>query len=234
MMARYRVFVSFFFCQVLQSLTINERNQNKDHNRPHTWGLTIVSAKSKIYSPRQGYLSPGNSIILEIAATLLFIGFTIFCWFWGSFCWNSSTLPTDLFIFVSNIKNILLYHISTLSSKIQYTTWYDNSQRQKISGNPFPAKHFIETNNIRCTTTPSTLHWLSTPLLVNENNKLTRQNVYLYLIKLAQQKDANLILTRKCFTIAIKTIQLSSHIIKHDEFIKATFSIFWNKQHICY
>ena len=50
------------------------------------------------------------------------------------------------------------------------------------------------------------------------------QNVYLYLIKLTQQKDANLILTRKCFTIAIKTIQLSSHIIKHDEFIKATFS----------
>ena len=51
-----------------------------------------------------------------------------------------------------------------------------------------------------------------------------RQNVYLYLIKLAQQKDTNLILTRKCFTIAIRTIQLSSHIIKHDEFIKATFS----------
>ena len=62
---------------------------------------TIVSAKSKIYSPRRGYLSPGNSIILEIAATLLFIGVTSFCWFWGSFCWNSSTLPTDLFIFVN-------------------------------------------------------------------------------------------------------------------------------------
>ena len=44
-----------------------------------TPGLTIASAKSKIYSPRQGYLSPGNSIILEIAATLLFIGVTIFC-----------------------------------------------------------------------------------------------------------------------------------------------------------
>ena len=57
--------------------------------------LTIVSAKSKIYSPRRGYLSPGNSIVLEIAATLLFISVTIFCWFWGSFCWNSSTLPTD-------------------------------------------------------------------------------------------------------------------------------------------
>ena len=35
--------------------------------------LTIVSAKSKIYSPRRGYLSPGNSSILEIAATLLLI-----------------------------------------------------------------------------------------------------------------------------------------------------------------
>ena len=44
------------------------------------------------------------------------------------------------------------------------------------------------------------------------------------LIKLTHQKDPKLILTRKCFTIAIKTIQLSSHIIKHDEFIKATFS----------
>ena len=41
--------------------------------------LTIVSAKSKIYTPRRGYLSPGNSIILEIAATLLFIGVTSFC-----------------------------------------------------------------------------------------------------------------------------------------------------------
>ena len=45
-----------------------------------------------------------------------------------------------------------------------------------------------------------------------------------YLIKLTEQKDANVILTQKCFTIAIKTIQLSSHITKHDEFIKATFS----------
>ena len=45
-----------------------------------------------------------------------------------------------------------------------------------------------------------------------------------YLIKLTHQKESNLILTRKCLTIAIKTIQLSSHIIKHDEFIKATFS----------
>ena len=47
--------------------------------------------------------------------------------------------------------------------------------------------------------------------------------VYSYLIKLTQQKDAYLILTRKCFTIAIKTVQLSSH-TQHDEFIKAIFS----------
>ena len=44
-----------------------------------------------------------------------------------------------------------------------------------------------------------------------------------YLIKLTQQKDANLILTPKCFTIAIK-IQCSSHITQHDKFVKATFS----------
>ena len=28
--------------------------------------LAILSAKSRIYSPRRGYLSPGNSIVLEI------------------------------------------------------------------------------------------------------------------------------------------------------------------------
>ena len=31
--------------------------------------LAIVSAKSKFYSPRRGYLSPGNFIVLGIAAT---------------------------------------------------------------------------------------------------------------------------------------------------------------------
>ena len=55
-----------------------------------------------------------------------------------------------------------------------------------------------------------------------------------YLITLTQQKDANLILTRKCFSIAIKTIQLSSYTTKHDEFIKATFSseIFYETNNI--
>ena len=64
----------------------------------------------------------------------------------------------------------------------------------------------------------------------DDKSKLTRLGI----IKLTQQKDANLNLTRKCFTIAIKTIQLSSHITKHDEFIKATFSseIFFETNYI--
>ena len=42
--------------------------------------LTFCLCKVEIYSSRRvrHYLSPGNSIILEIAATLLFIGVTIF------------------------------------------------------------------------------------------------------------------------------------------------------------
>ena len=76
-------------------------NSTQWSQSPKSWSrLTIVSAKSKIYSPRRGYLSLGNSIDLEIAAALLFISVTNSCRFWGSFCWNSSTLPTYLFIFV--------------------------------------------------------------------------------------------------------------------------------------
>ena len=59
--------------------------------------LTIVSAKSKLYSPRPGYLSPGNSIVLEIAATLLFISVTLFFGDFGAQFVEAfeSTLPTD-------------------------------------------------------------------------------------------------------------------------------------------
>ena len=46
--------------------------------------LTIVSAKSKIHSPRRGCLSPGNSIVLEIVAALLFISVKNSCQFWSS------------------------------------------------------------------------------------------------------------------------------------------------------
>ena len=73
-------FCYFLFLSSVLKLKINERSQNKDHNRPTLKRLTICLCKVKIYSPRRvrRYLSPGNSIILEIAATLLFIGVTIF------------------------------------------------------------------------------------------------------------------------------------------------------------
>ena len=59
MMARHRAFfsVSLVF-QVLQSLTRNVRIQHKDIAQ--LLRLAIVSAKSKIYSPRRRHLSPGN------------------------------------------------------------------------------------------------------------------------------------------------------------------------------
>ena len=47
-----------------------EFNTNK---RPIVQLSTIVSAKPKIHSPTRGYLSPGNSIVLEKETALLFI-----------------------------------------------------------------------------------------------------------------------------------------------------------------
>ena len=132
MMVRYKlfVFVSFLF---LSSVIKFDKKCANSTRSPNSWSWPLF-LQSKIYSPRQGYLSPGNSIVLEIVATLLFISVTIFWWFWGSFCWNSSTLPTDLFIFVnpsclqSTTTKILSYHISTDGCKFvkleNYTTWY--------------------------------------------------------------------------------------------------------------
>ena len=95
--------------------------------------LTIVSAKSKIYSPRRGYLSPGNSIALEIAATLLFISVTIFPDFGAHFVETQARFnQTGLFSWLMRClqcttTKILPYHISTLVcqfDKLQnYTTW---------------------------------------------------------------------------------------------------------------
>ena len=107
--------------------------------------LTIVSVKSKIYSSRRGYLSPGNSIVSEIAATLLFISVTIFCWFWGSFCWNSSTLPTDLLMFVnpsclqSITTKMLPYHSKIIQHEIKI-----HKAGLEISQKPFPAKNLLK------------------------------------------------------------------------------------------
>ena len=88
MMPRYRVFVfvSFLFLSIVINFDKKCANSTQRSQSPNSQRLTIVSGKSKIYSPRQGYLSSGNSIVLVIAATLLFISVTIFCQFWGSFC----------------------------------------------------------------------------------------------------------------------------------------------------
>ena len=88
MMARYRVFVfvSFLFLSIVIKFDKKCANSTQRSQSPNSQRLTIVSGKSKIYSPRRGYLSPGNSIVLVIAATLLFISVTIFCRFWRSFC----------------------------------------------------------------------------------------------------------------------------------------------------
>ena len=72
------------------------RIQHKDHNRP---SLEVDHCFCKVQHLL--YLSPGNFIVLEIAAASLFIRVTNSCQFWSSFCWNSSTLSTDLFMFMS-------------------------------------------------------------------------------------------------------------------------------------
>ena len=53
--------------------------------------LTIVSAKSKIHSPSGGYLSPGNSVVLELEAA--------FCRFWGSFFENQERFQQTCLFF---------------------------------------------------------------------------------------------------------------------------------------
>ena len=57
---------------------------------------------------------------------------------------QASNRPVNPSCLQSNTKKLLPYHISTLSSEIQYTTRYYNSQRQKIPQNPFPAKNLLK------------------------------------------------------------------------------------------
>ena len=114
--------------------------------------LTIASAKSKIYSPRRGYLSQGNSIVLGIAATLLFISVTSFCRFWGSFCWNSRTLDLRA-AYSSQPQNSSSYHISTDVCKFvklkNYTTWYIY-KRWKFHRNIFQRNIYWNKQHICC------------------------------------------------------------------------------------
>ena len=69
--------------------------------------------RSKIHFPRRGYLSPGNFIVLEVEAALLFIWVTNSCWFWGS---SVEILITDLFIFVIHARTAGLFATTNLQS----------------------------------------------------------------------------------------------------------------------
>ena len=149
-MLRYRVFVFVGFLFLSSVINFDKKcaNSTQRSQSPNSQRLTIVSGKSKIYSPRQGYLSPGNSIVLVIAATLLFISVTIFCRFWGSFCRNSSTLPTDLFMrYHKNSPRITFQHMyaNLLSSKI---TQHDKFTKAGNFTEIFSSETFIETSNI--------------------------------------------------------------------------------------
>ena len=151
MMSRYRdfVFVSFLFLSIVINFDKKCANSTQRSQSPNSQRLTIVSGKSRIYSPRQGDLSAGNSIVLVIAASLLFISVTIFCRFWGSFCWNSSTLPTDLSIFVTYAlpQKFSPYLISThvcKFAKLENLHNMINLQKLEISQKYFPAKHLLK------------------------------------------------------------------------------------------
>ena len=62
------------FCGSKKALVGQEmREFNTNVQSSNSLRLTIVSAKPKIHSPRRGYLSPGNSIVLEKETALLFI-----------------------------------------------------------------------------------------------------------------------------------------------------------------
>ena len=50
------------------------------------YDMKTLFLQSQKFTLLNEVLSPSNSIVLGIAATLLFISVTIFCRFWGSFC----------------------------------------------------------------------------------------------------------------------------------------------------
>ena len=84
MMARHRVFV-LLVCLFFSFNCYKVWQDTCEFN-------TNITIAQKFNPLDEVHLSPGNFIVLEIAAALLFTSVTIFCWFWRSFCWNPSTL----------------------------------------------------------------------------------------------------------------------------------------------
>ena len=124
--------------------------KNKDHNRPNSWGCPrgwpffLLSQKFTLQDKvmyHQVIHHFGNSsyFIIHLRHNFsLILGLILLK------LKHASDRPVNPSCLQSNTKKLLPYHISTLNSKIQYTTWYYNSQRQKIPQNPFPAKNLLK------------------------------------------------------------------------------------------
>ena len=75
MMARYRVFKKFLF---LSSVIKFDNEMSEVKTKITIAQLLFMQSQNLLSKTRTTLLSPGNSIILEIAATLLFICVTSF------------------------------------------------------------------------------------------------------------------------------------------------------------
>ena len=95
--------VWFFFLWSVLKIDKKCANSTQRSQSLNSWGWPLFLL-SQNFTLLGEVIYPGNSIVLEIAAALLFISVTNSFRFWGSFCWNSSTLPTDLFTFVSYVR----------------------------------------------------------------------------------------------------------------------------------
>ena len=164
MTARYQVFVSasFLFLSSVKTFDKKCANSTERSQSPNSWGWPLFP-QSQNFTLQDEVIYHQihcNSIVLEIAGTFLVTSVTILCWFRGLFCWNSSTLPTDLFICVTYAR-AAYSALPQKSPHITFQPMYANLLRLNITctqhdkftkaGNltkTFSSKTFLETNNI--------------------------------------------------------------------------------------
>ena len=85
MMARYRVFVfvSFLFLSSVIKFDKKCANSTQRSQSPNSWAWALFLQSQKFTLQGEVIYHQVIPSFLEIAATLLFISVTIFCWFWG-------------------------------------------------------------------------------------------------------------------------------------------------------
>ena len=83
MMARYEVFVFVSFLFLSSAVKFDKKcaNSTQRSQKPNSWGWPLFLQSQQFTLQDEVIYHQGNSIIFEIAATLLFISVTIFCWF---------------------------------------------------------------------------------------------------------------------------------------------------------